>query len=76
MDPEFWRLVLGLAIAAFHRPIADFIFLHEQQLVVLFRQRGRPLPAPLSRGAMHNLYFGLGIFVALFEMARIALVLP
>lgn len=76
METELWRLALGLAIAAFHRPIADFIFLHEQQLTALFRQRGVPLPAPLSRGAMQNLYFGLGIFVALFEMARIALGLP
>ncbi len=70
MFNEFLRLILGFMIAAFHKPIADWIMEHERVLVVAFRQRGIPAPV-LTAESARNIYFGLGIFVMLFEMARI-----
>jgi hypothetical protein len=70
MFSELLRLVLGFLIAAFHRPIADWIMDRERVLVVAFRQRGIPAPV-LTAESARTIYFGLGIFVMLFEMARI-----
>jgi hypothetical protein len=70
MAPELMRLVLGFLIAAFHRQIADWIMKQERVLVVAFRQRGIPAPVLSEEGA-RNIYFGLGIFIILLEMARI-----
>ena len=71
MSLEIARLLLGLMIAACHRRIADFILERERSLVLVFRQRGLPLPAAMSTGTAHNLYFGVGIFVVLVELLRI-----
>lgn len=76
MELEFFRLSLGLLIALFHRPIADFIVEQDRVLVVMFRQRGLTLPPAPTTEAARNLYFGIGIFVALFELARIWLAIP
>jgi hypothetical protein len=70
---EFTRLAMGLLIAMFHRPIADYILEHERSLVVLLRQRGLAVPAALTTESARNIYFCLGIFVVLYEMARIYL---
>ncbi len=71
MALEIARLLLGLLIAALHRPIADFITDREHSLVMAFRLRGMPLPAALPRETSRNLYFGIGIFIVLVEMLRI-----
>ena len=71
MPLENARLLLGLTIAGLHRRIADFITERERSLVLVFRQRGVPLPAALSTEVARNLYFGIGIFVVLVEMLRI-----
>ncbi len=65
------RLAIGLAIAFFHRPIADFMLEQETSLVVLFRQRGVVLPSVPRRSTVHTLYFLTGIGIALFEVVRI-----
>jgi hypothetical protein len=70
MVSELLRLCLGFLLAAFHKPIADFIMKQEQVLVVAFRQRGLAAPV-LSEEAARNIYFALGIFIMLLEMARI-----
>jgi hypothetical protein len=70
---EFTRLLLGLSIALFHRPIADFILERERALVVLLRQRGLPVPAAPTRETAHTLYFCIGIFIAAWELVRIYL---
>ncbi len=71
MVVEITRLVLGLLIALFHRPLADFVMEQERSLVVLFRSRGLALP-PLPRTELvHDVYFAGGIFIALIELARI-----
>ncbi len=71
MPLEIARLLLGLLIAGLHRRIADFITERERSLVLVFRQRGVPLPAALSPEVARNLYFGIGIFVVAVEMLRI-----
>ncbi len=68
---EFAKLLLGLAIMWFHRPIADFILEQERSLVALFRDRGVPFPAAPSTEASRNIYFLLGTFVAIFQIVRI-----
>ena len=72
---EFTKLALGLAIMLFHRPLADYVMEHERALVVMMRQRGVPFPPALSTETARNVYFGLGAFVALFEVVRIWLLL-
>jgi hypothetical protein len=65
------RLLLGLMVAWFHRPIADFILTREHALDSFFRSRGVHLPSPPSQATAQNLYFGLGIFISLFSIASI-----
>jgi hypothetical protein len=71
MQLEIFRLLLGIAIAVFHRPLAVRIMEQERALDAYFRERGLHLPAPLSDVSAQNLYSCLGIFVALFQIARI-----
>ena len=68
---ELTRLMLGLLIAFFHRPIADFVLVQERALVITFRQRGVPLPAAPTTETGRTIYFLMGIFLALFELCRI-----
>jgi hypothetical protein len=75
MAVELCRLAMGLLIAMFHRPIADFILEYERSLVVIFRQRGVALPAAPTRETIRRIYFLLGISIALLEIARIWLML-
>ena len=75
MIAEFTGLVLGLLIATFHRPIADYMLEQERSLVVLFRERGVALPAVPSTQTVRTLYFYIGIFLALLEIFRIWLTL-
>jgi hypothetical protein len=67
---EFWRLGFGLLIVVFHREIADYILRQEEALVSIFRSRGMSMPL-LSRDAIRNIYYFLGISIALLEMLRI-----
>jgi len=71
MVVDFTRLVLGLLVALFHRPIADFALRQERIFAAFFRSRGLMLPPPPSLALARNIYFGLGIFISLFEIARI-----
>ena len=68
---EITRLLLGVAIAVFHRPLATMIMQQERQLDGYFRSRGVQLPAPPSDSTAQNLYFVIGIFIALIEAGRI-----
>jgi hypothetical protein len=71
MAIELTRLAFGLLILIFHRPIADYILEQERSLVVLFRQWGVPLPASPGTETVRNIYFVLGTFVVVYELARI-----
>ncbi len=75
MLAEISRLVLGLLIALFHRPLADFMLRQERMLVVMFRQRGVPYPATPTTETTRNVYFGIGILLAMYEMVRIWMLL-
>jgi hypothetical protein len=71
MIVEITRLLLGVAIAVFHRPLANAIMHQERVLDGFFRSRGVYLPAPPSDSTAQNLYFIIGIFIALIESGRI-----
>jgi hypothetical protein len=71
MIVEISRLMLGVAIAIFHRPLANMIMQQERQLDGYFRSRGVQLPAPPSDSTAQNLYFMIGIFICLIEAGRI-----
>lgn len=73
---EFARLAAGLFILVFHRQIADYVMHHERMLVGLIRSRGVMIPDTPSAEAARNIYFGIGVFIMLFEMARIWMTLP
>jgi len=68
---EFARLALGLLVALFHQPLADFIAEQDRALVAVARRRGLLLPGVPSAKTYRNLYFSVGIFVALYELLRI-----
>lgn len=70
---EVARLLMGLMIAGFHRPIADFMMDRERATVVMFRQRGLPLPPAPSTEQARTLYFCIGIAVASVELLRMYL---
>ena len=72
MVVEVTRLLLGVLIALFHRPIAARMMQQERALDTYFRQRGIRLPAPPSDTTAQNLYFCIGIFICLLEIARIS----
>jgi hypothetical protein len=75
MTVEFTRLACGLIILTFHRQIADWVMEQERALVVLFRQRGVPVPAAPTTETGRNIYFLVGTFVVLYEIIRIWLML-
>ncbi len=68
---EFSRLGIGLLMLLFHRHIADYLMEQERVLVVLFRQRGVPLPATPTTETQRNIYFGIGTFVVVYQIVRI-----
>lgn len=71
MVVEVTRLLLGVLVAVFHRPIATRMMRQERALDSYFRQRGISLPAPPSDNTAENLYFFIGIFICLAEATRI-----
>ena len=71
MIVDLFRLLLGLVIALFHKPIADWILAREREMAMWFANHGLNIPEFPSSGAAQNLYFCIGIFVAFFSMARI-----
>lgn len=68
---EITRLLLGVLIAVFHRPLACKIMQQERALDSYFRSRGVNLPTPPTDATAQDLYFTIGIFICLFEAGRI-----
>jgi len=64
---------MGLLLAGFHRPVSDFVLEQEHAFTGLARRGGIRLPAPLSVETSRNLFFAMGILVALAQIARIYL---
>jgi hypothetical protein len=75
MVGDFARLVLGLLVALFHKPIATYIIDREHALDSFFHRHGVHFPEPPSEATMHNIYFCLGLFISLFSIAKIWLTL-
>lgn len=71
MIVEVTRLLLGVLIAVFHRPLATKIMEQERALDMYFRRRGFRFPAPPSDAMAQNVYFLIGIFICLFEAGKI-----
>jgi len=71
MVVEITRLLLGILIAVFHRPLASKIMQQERVLDGYFRSRGVYLPAPPTDDTAQTLYFIIGIFICLVEAGRI-----
>lgn len=67
-------LCAGLAIALFHRPLADFMLERERALYSFIRSRGLHLPPPPCENTARNFYFVIGIMVALIQVGRLWLV--
>lgn len=73
---EVARLLLGLTLVLFAKPIASTILQQERVLDMYFRSRGLNLPAPLRDTTAQNLYFCIGVFICLLEAVRIWTMLP
>ena len=71
MALEIARLCLGLFIAGFHAPIADFILEREASLILACRRRGFELPTALPRETVRNIFFTFGILIALLQLLRV-----
>ncbi len=71
MQIELLRLLMGLMLAAFHRPVSDFIVEQEHAFAGLARRGGLRLPAPLPVETSRTLFFSMGILVAVLQIARI-----
>jgi hypothetical protein len=72
---EFCKIAVGIAVMLFHRQIADYLVEQERSLVVVFRQRGVPVPAAPTTEMGRNIYFGIGAFIVSFQIVRIFLLL-
>ncbi|HET8666824.1 MAG TPA: hypothetical protein VFM10_02520 [Terriglobales bacterium] len=75
MYPEFLKIVVGLALMLFHQPVADYMIEQERALVLIFRQRGVPVPAAPTTETGRNIYFAIGTFIVTFQIFRIFLLL-
>lgn len=71
MVVEIARLLLGVLIAVFHRPLAIKVMQQERALDLYFRRRGVRLPEPPSDTTAQDIYFLIGIFICLLEALRI-----
>ncbi len=65
---------MGLMLAVFHRPVADFILEQDRMLTAMVRRGGVNLPAGFSTETSRTIFFSLGILIALAQMARIYVV--
>jgi hypothetical protein len=72
---EFMRVLMGLAIALFHAPLADFLRRQDGEVSDTLRARGIAFPGGLPEEASRLLFFVFGIAVAVFTLARIWLTL-
>lgn len=71
MIVELARLVLGLLIVAFHRPLADFILERERELATKLSHHGFFLPPFPDNKLIQDIYFLIGAFVTCLSLGRI-----
>lgn len=73
MIMELSRLLVGLVMVLFHRPIAGWILRCEESLVQTMAAKGWHLPSFPSEKTVHDVYFCLGVFIVCFSIGRIYL---
>jgi hypothetical protein len=71
MIVELTRLLLGLMITLFHRPLAGLVMRYERTLDNFFRSHGMNFPPPPSDATAQNIYFVVGIFICVLEAGKI-----
>jgi len=75
MSSQIVQMVLGLGaglgLALFHRPIADFMLQQERALANVFYAKGLPVLPVATQRQLRNVYFVVGILVAVIEAARL-----
>ena len=71
MAMEIARLCLGLLIAGFHVPIADFVLKQEDSIILACRKRGVDLRTSIPRKVAQNFYFTFGILITLVQLVRL-----
>lgn len=68
---ESARIVLGVALVCFHRPIAEFMHVREQELTAYLGRRGWRVPTFPSVSATTDVYFYLGVGAFVLAVARL-----
>ena len=71
MITELSRLLVGLVLLAFHRPVATWILRQEQTLAQTMAAKGWHLPSLPSEKVIHDVYFCIGVFICCFSMAQL-----
>ena len=68
---ETSRIVLAVAMVCFHKPIAEFMYLREQELTAYLGQRGMRIPSFPSESVIRDVYFCVGVVAVILSVARI-----
>ncbi len=68
---EFSRIVLGVAMVCFHKPIAEFMHVREQELTAYLGQRGVQMPTFPSVSVTRDVYFCLGVVAVVLSVAQL-----
>ena len=75
MIMELSRLLIGLLVVVFHRPIARTILRCEESIAHRMAAKGWHVPSFPCEKTVHDLYFCLGVFICCFSIGRIYLAL-
>lgn len=68
---EFSRIVFGLAMLCFHKPIAEFMHIREQELTAYLVRRGVQLPTFPSISVTRDVYFCIGVVAVVLSIAQL-----
>lgn len=68
---ESARIVFGVALVCFHRPIAEFMHVREQELSAYLGRRGWRTPSFPSVSVTTDVYFYLGVTFFLISLLQL-----
>jgi hypothetical protein len=68
---ETSRIVFGVAMLCFHKPIAEFMHVREQELTAYLVQRGFQMPTFPSVSVTRDVYFCLGVVAVILSVAQL-----
>jgi hypothetical protein len=75
MAADLAKLLFGLLIVIFHRPIAEYVMRLEERLAGYFADRGWLLPAVTSE-QLQVIYFCIGTLLSAVSLGRLWMALP